>query len=122
MANIPTGKTKYSLRLKPSEIEGFKEIAMRSGYPTHATLCADILSGCLVYLTDINRTRMPDVLLNLKQKLSVDQLNEVVSHVKEEPNRSQKIEELIGGIIERKMSEYGLEKKIHNRATASKYT
>ena len=112
MAPPKAGKIKYNLRMKPAAIAAYKDIAGRTGYPTHAMLCAKILDDCLEYLLDTDRTRMPDALLDLKRKLSARQLNEVASCLnKKEPDAHEALEQFINTIIDRRLAVGGKRKK-----------
>jgi uncharacterized membrane protein YheB (UPF0754 family) len=114
MAPPKVGKTQFNVRLKVSTIEAYKEIAASTGHPTHAMLCAEILEGCLEYLLDSDRSRMPDILLNLKQKLPTHQLEEVSNRIKESPAEHDRLEKLIESIVDQKLKAL---KKTSSRAT-----
>ncbi|MDR2463712.1 MAG: hypothetical protein LBD30_08045 [Verrucomicrobiales bacterium] len=106
MAPPKAGKTQFNVRLKTASIEDYKDIASRAGHASHAMLCAEILEDCLTYLMDGERTRMPDVLMELKQKLPATQIHR--AHAKlTAPTAEQQVEQLleqkIDAILRRKL-------------------
>ena len=115
MANIPTGKSDIKLRMKDSSIEALKLLSGQAGYPTHNLFAVELLEGCLQYLANPEQIRMPDILFNLRKKLSLKQLNELASNLKKEPDAREVLEQLleqkIDAILARKLTGVGKRKK-----------
>jgi hypothetical protein len=66
MANILSNKDRITLRLKNKTLSDLKAFSVVADYPTINTLASDILVECMDFLTDKDRTAMPEILMKLK--------------------------------------------------------
>jgi hypothetical protein len=66
MANFSSGRVQFNVRMKPADVDQYRQHAQRVGYPTANILAAKILEETLHYLSNPEQIKIPDILFKMK--------------------------------------------------------